>query len=101
VTDFEVDPGQLRGHADDLDDVADQLSGIGGRLPSGLPDLALGLFADFIATGLQGAMTHVANTVTDASSSVAEMSTGMTRTAVGYEYTDDTNAADLTREYPR
>ncbi|MBB4911723.1 WXG100 family type VII secretion target [Actinophytocola algeriensis] len=101
MTNFDVDPGQLHGHVGDLDDVADQLSAIGGRLPSGLSDLALGLFANFLATGLQGAMTHVANTVTEASSSVAEMSTGMARTAVGYEYTDDTNATDLTREYPR
>jgi hypothetical protein len=101
TSNFDVDPDQLYGHAGDLGEVADQLSAIGGRLPSGLSDLALGLFANFIATGLQGAMTHVANTVTDASSSVAEMSTGMSRTATGYLYTDDTNATDLTRVYPR
>lgn len=101
MTNFDVDPDQLYGHAGDLGDVADQLSAIGGRLPSGLSDLALGLFANFLATGLQGAMTHVANTVTDASSSVAETSTGMSRTAAGYLYADDTNATNLTREYPR
>ena len=101
TSNFDVDPDQLYGHAGDLGEVADQLSAIGGRLPSGLSDLALGLFANFIATGLQGAMTHVANTVTEASSSVAEMSTGMSRTATGYLYTDDTNATDLTRVYPR
>jgi hypothetical protein len=46
-------------------------------------------------------MTQVANTITHASSSVAEMSTGITRTATGYQYTDETNATNLTREYPR
>jgi len=101
MTSFEVDPDQLHGHAGSVGDVADQLSAIGGRLPSGLADLALGLFAQFLASGLQGAMTQVANTVTDASSSVAELSTGITRTAAAYQDTDDTNAANLTREYPR
>jgi len=101
MTSFDIDPDQLRGHAGSVGDVADQLSAIGGRLPSGLADLALGLFAQFLASGLQGAMTQVANTVTDASSSVAEMSTGLTRTAAGYQYTDETNATNLTREYPR
>jgi hypothetical protein len=42
-------------------------------LPSGLTDLALGPFAQFLASGLQGAMTQVANTITDASSSTAEL----------------------------
>jgi uncharacterized protein YukE len=99
--DFDVDTDQLHGHAGTVGDVADQLSAIGGRLPSGLADLALGLFAQFLASGLQGAMTQVANTITDASSSVAELSTGITRTAVGYQNTDDTNVTILSRETPR
>ena len=101
MTQFDVDPGPLYGHAGSVGDVADRLSAIGGRLPSGLADLALGLFAQFLASGLQGAMTQVANTITDASSSVAEMSTGITRTAAGYQYTDESNATNLSREYPR
>jgi hypothetical protein len=101
VTHFDIDPDQLYGHAGNVGDVADQLSAIGGRLPSGLADLALGPFAQFLAAGLQGAMTQVANTITDASSSVAEVSTGITRTAARYQHTDETNAANLTREYPR
>ena len=100
-TDFDVDTDQLHGHASSVGEVADRLSAIGGRLPSGLADLALGLFTQFLTAGLQGAMTQVANTITDASSSVAELSTGITRTAAGYEYTDDTSATNLTREYPR
>jgi uncharacterized protein YukE len=97
---FTVDHEQLRKHAGSVGDVADQLSTVGGQLPSGLADLALGLFAGFLATGLQGAMTHVANTITDASSSVAELSTGIARAAAGYEYTDAANATNLNREYP-
>src|SRR6266568_9511058 len=76
MTQFDVDPAQLHGHARSVGDVADQLSAIGGQLPSGLADLALGPFTQFLTSGLQGAMTHVANTITNASSSVAEMSTG-------------------------
>jgi uncharacterized protein YukE len=100
MSQYEVDTQELHGHADSVGDVADQLSAIGGRLPSGLADLALGLFAQFLATGLQGAMTQVANTVTDASSSVAELSTGITRAAAAYHGTDQGNATDLHREYP-
>ena len=100
TTNFDVDTDQLHGHAGGVGDVADRLSAIGGRLPSGLADLALGLFAQFLASGLQGAMTQVANTITDASSSVAELSTGIGRTAAGYENTDDSNAVVLSREYP-
>ena len=72
---FDVDLGQLHGHAGTVGDVADQLSAIGGRLPSGLADGALGSLPQFLASGLQGAMTQVANTITDASSSVAEIPT--------------------------
>lgn len=99
MTHFDVDPEQLRGHAGRVEDVADELSAIGGRLPSGLADPALGSFAQFLAAGLQEAMTTVANTITDASSSVAEMSTGITRTAVGYQQVDETNAGNLNREH--
>ena len=98
---FTVDPGQLHGHARTVGDIAEALSAIGGQLPSGLTDLALGLFAGFLSTGLGGAMTQVANTITDASSSVAELSTGLRRTAAGYEYTDGNSATNLDRETPR
>src|SRR5258706_8983237 len=98
---FTVDLAQLRGHARSVGDVADHLSAIGGQLPSGLADLTLGLFAGFLASGLGGAMTQVANTITDASSSVAELSTGLRRAAAGYESTDQSNATHLTREYPQ
>jgi hypothetical protein len=101
MTSFDVDTQQLYEHAGSVGEVADRLSGIGGRLPSGLADLALGPFAQFLASGLQGAMTQVANAVTDASSSVAELSTGISRTAAGYQDTDETNATNLSREYPR
>jgi uncharacterized protein YukE len=97
---FDVATDELHGHASSVGDIADQLSAIGGQLPSGLADMALGLFAQFLASGLQGAMTQVANTITDASSSVAELGAGITRTAASYQYTDETSAANLTREYP-
>lgn len=98
---FDVDTQQLHGHAASVSDVADQLSAIGGGLPSGLADLALGLFAQFLSTGLGGAMTQVANTITDASSSVAELSTGISHTATSYQNTEDTNTTNVDGEYPR
>ena len=101
MTYFDVDTDQLHGHVTSLDEVADRLSGIGGGLPSGLTDLALGLFAQFPATGLQGAMTQTANTITGASSAVAEVGTGVSRTVAGYQRTDGGNATTLDREYTR
>ncbi|HEX9334735.1 MAG TPA: type VII secretion target [Pseudonocardiaceae bacterium] len=101
MTQFNVDPAQLHGHASSVGDVADQLSAIGGRLPSGLADLALGPFTQFLTSGLQGAMTQVANTITDASSAVAEMSTGISRTAARYQNVDESNATNLNRESPQ
>jgi uncharacterized protein YukE len=101
MTQFNVDPAQLHGHAGSVGDVADQLSAIGGQLPSGLADLALGPFTQFLTSGLQGAMTQVANTITNASSSVAEMSTGISRTATRYQGVDQSNATNLEQESPR
>lgn len=101
MTQFNVVPEQLQGHASSVGDVADQLSAIGGQLPSGLADLALGPFTQFLTSGLQNAMTQVANTITDASSSVAEMSTGISRTAARYQAVDDRNATSLSQESPR
>lgn len=99
MTDFDVDITQLQGHVGSVGDIADELSAIGGQLPTGLADLALGLFGQFIATGLNGAMTQVTDTVANASSSVSELSTGVARTAAGYERTDDANTTNLTRQY--
>ena len=101
MTQFDVDPAQLYQHARSVGDVADQLSAIGGRLPSGLADLALGPFTQFLTSGLQNAMTQVANTITDASSSVAEVSTGIHKTAARYQNVDEYNATNLNRESPR
>lgn len=101
MTRFDVDPAQLHEHAGSVGDVADQLSTVGGQLPSGLADLALGPFTQFLTSGLQNAMTQVANTITNASSSVAEMSTGISRTAARYQNVDENNATNLNRESPR
>jgi uncharacterized protein YukE len=100
MTQFDVDTTQLQGHAGSVGDIADDLSAIGGRLPTGLADLVLGLFGQFIATGLNGAMGQVSDTVATASSSVAELSSGVSRTAADYQGTDEDNATNLTQQYP-
>ena len=100
MTQFEVVTTQLQGHAGSVGDIADDLSAIGGRLPTGLADLVLGLFGQFMATGLNGAMGQVTDTVATASSSVAELSTGVSRTAADYADTDEGNATNLTQQYP-
>lgn len=101
MTPFEVDPAQLHGHASSVGDVADQLSAIGGQLPSGLADMALGPFTQFLTDGLGNAMTQIANAITNASSSVAEMSAGISDTAARYSNVDQHNATNLEQESPR
>ncbi|MGB3444784.1 MAG: type VII secretion target [Actinophytocola sp.] len=97
---FDVDASQLQGHAGSVGDIADQLSTIGGRMPTGLADLALGLFGQFMMGGLKGAMSQVTDTVGTASSSVSELSSGISRTAAVYHGTDENNATNLTQQYP-
>lgn len=100
MTYFDVDAAQLQGHAGSVGDIAEQLTAIGGRMPTGLANLALGLFGQFIATGLHGAMGQVTSTVGTASSSVSELSAGIARTATLYQGTDEDNATNLTQQYP-
>ncbi len=101
MTQFSLDPAQLYGHARSVGEVADELSTIGGGLPSGLADLALGPFTEFLCSGLQSAMSQVANAIVNASNSVAEVSTSISHTAAAYQNVDDGNAASLNQESPR
>ncbi|KAA2265222.1 ESX-1 secretion-associated protein [Solihabitans fulvus] len=92
---FELDPAQLHEHANTVGKVADQLSSVAGGAPSGLADNALGEFVQFLAAGLQGAMSATTDVVTGAATSVEEMSTGLKQTANDYQQTDDGHAAAL------
>jgi hypothetical protein len=95
---FQVEPDQIRGHATTLGGVADQLSTVAAGLPDGPADQALGSFAQFLANGLQGAMTRATEAIAHASSSVDEMSAGLKRTAEDYQRADDRNATILGKE---
>jgi hypothetical protein len=95
MTDYDVNPDQLRSHAGVLSGYADRLADIGTGLPSALAELSLGSFAQFLTTGLGGAMTETLNAFGHAASTVDMVAAGMRQTADGYDRTDDDNATTV------
>ena len=95
---FQVDPGQIRAHAGTVGGIAGQLSSVGGGLPGGLGDHALGTFVQFLTAGLQTAMAKSADAVTHGSRAVDNMSSALTRAADSYQHIDGDHAARLHEE---
>jgi hypothetical protein len=91
-----IDPDQLRAHAGTLAGYADRLSAIGTGLPDSLADQSLGSFAQFLTTGLGGAMTETLNAFGHAGSTVDMMAGGVRAAADSYQRTDDDNVTTLT-----
>lgn len=97
---YQIVPEEIRGHANTVAAVADELSSVATNMPSSIGDDALGSFASFITSGLQSAMAEVASATQEASSSVEEMSAGLNRTAQTYQNAEHHNATNLTQEFP-
>jgi uncharacterized protein YukE len=93
---FTVDHEQLRGHAATLAGYADQLSATGTRLPDQLGQESLGSFAQFLTTGLSGAMGETLAAFAHVASTMDKVSAGMRQTADTYQRSDDDSAANLT-----
>jgi uncharacterized protein YukE len=90
---FTVDHEHLRRHAATLAGCADQLAATGSGLPSGLGQEALGSFAQFLATGLGGAMQDTLDAFAHVASTMDKVGDGLRQTADLYQRTDDDNAA--------
>jgi excreted virulence factor EspC (type VII ESX diderm) len=95
MTDYDVNPDQLRAHAGVLSGYADRLADIGTGLPGSLAEQSLGSFAQFLTAGLGGAMTETLNAFGHAASTVDTVAGGMRQTADGYDRTDDDNATTV------
>ena len=93
---FTVDHEQLRQHAATLASYADQLSATGTRLPDQLGQESLGSFAQFLTTGLSGAMAETLGAFAHVASTMDKVSSGMRQTADNYQRTDDDNVASIT-----
>lgn len=93
---YSVDPEQLRTHAGTLAGYADQLTTMGTGLPDSLGEQPLGAFAQFLTTGLGGAMVASVAAFSHAASTVDMVSGGLRHAADDYQRTDDGNAAALT-----
>jgi hypothetical protein len=93
---FTVDHEQMRGHAATLAGYADQLSSTGTALPDQLGQSSLGSFAQFLTTGLSGAMGETLGAFAHVASTMDKVSEGMRQTADTYQRTDDENVVNLT-----
>jgi hypothetical protein len=93
---FTVDHEQLRGHAATLSGYADQLSVTGTALPDQLGGESLGSFAQFLTTGLSGAMGETLGAFAHVASTMDKVGEGMRQTADTYQRTDDDNVVNLT-----
>jgi uncharacterized protein YukE len=96
MTGFDIDPDQLRAHATTLAGYADRLSAIGTGLPGSLAEQSLGSFAQFLTTGLGGAMTETLNAFGHAVSTMDMVAGGVRQTADAYQHTDETSATTVT-----
>ena len=101
MTGFQVEADQLDRQASHLAGVADQLSGVAARMPSGLGEQTLGSFAQFLTAGLQSAMAATADAVAHAVVTTDVMALGMCRTAEDYRRTEDRNTLGFAGEGPR
>jgi hypothetical protein len=96
MTGFTSAPDQLLAHAGRLARYADQLADLGAGLPDGLGQESLGSFAQFVTTGLGGAMTATLDAFAHASAAVDLVGGGVRQTAEDYQHADDDSAATLT-----
>ena len=90
---FTVDHEQLREHAARLAGYADQLGAT--RPPDRLGQDSLGEFAQFLTTGLSGAMGETVQAFGHVASTMDKVSAGMRKTADLYQRTDDDNKASV------
>lgn len=93
---FTTDHEQLRGHAATLAGYADQLSDTGTRLPDQLGQSSLGSFAQFLTSGLSGAMGETMGAFAHVASTMDKVGAGVRQTADTYQRTDDRNAENIT-----
>lgn len=98
---MQVDPAQIRAHANTVGGLADGLSGAAGAVPEGPAENSLGSFLGFLTAGLGSAMAQTGQAIAQASSAVEAVSSALARTAEDYERTDDDNAVQLLREDTR
>jgi len=97
---FHVDLGQLRDHANTVGDLAGQLSDTANGLPVGPATGALGVFVEFLTSGLTDAATRTTSAVANAASAMDGARAGLTDTADQYQGTDERNATNFTEVNP-
>ncbi|MGI8305647.1 type VII secretion target [Saccharopolyspora hattusasensis] len=92
---FQVDPAQIREHANTVSGIASGLSSAGGGLPGEPAENALGTFVQFLTAGLGTAMTQATDAIALAASAMDDVSAALVRTAEDYQRSDEHNAALL------
>lgn len=94
MTQFQVDPDQIRGHADTVGTIASGLHDAAGTTHN-LTGGSLGIFVGFLTEALAAAATRTISAIGTAASTMDGVRTGLTGVADRYQGTDQTNSADL------
>lgn len=98
MTELQVDPAQVRAHADAVGKLSAQLSDVAGGLSGQLGGNSLGSFVQFLTAGLSDAMGQTADAVSLASSVLGNVQSGLRRTADHYQDIDAQHAAQMRKE---
>jgi hypothetical protein len=94
MTQFQVGPDQIRGHADTVGTIAGGLHDAAGTTHS-LTGAPMGIFVGFLTDALANAANHTISTIGTAASTMDGVRSGLLGVADRYQGTDGTNADDL------
>lgn len=94
MTQFQVEPDQIRGHADTVGQIANGLHDAAGTSHN-LTGTSLGIFVGFLTDALANTATHTISAIGTAASTMDGVRSGLLGVADNYQGTDVTSADDL------
>jgi hypothetical protein len=94
MTQFQVDPHQIRGHADTVGKIASGLRDAAGTTHN-LTGTSLGIFVGFLTDALANTATHTISTIGTAASTMDGVRSGLLGVTDRYQGTDNVNADSL------
>jgi len=94
MTQFQVEPNQIRGHADTVGKIASGLHDAAGTSHN-LTGTSLGIFVGFLTDALANTATHTISAIGTAASTMDGVRGGLLGVAGNYQGTDQGNAEDL------
>lgn len=87
--DFNVNVGEVRAHAQNVGNIAENVRSVAGGASDSVSGGAFGQIAEFFASAITGAADVVRQSMNNAGQSVDQVQTGLRETADGYELVED------------